>query len=63
MSHNVCLYLGGAFAVLAYVIGFIVGWAGAPRGGDVLEGPMPWCDWCECYHHSTAVCITKGDRT
>lgn len=21
------------------------------------EMPMPWCNYCQCYHHSTARCI------
>jgi hypothetical protein len=28
---------------------------------DVLgDAPMPWCEVCQGYHHSTASCIVKG---
>jgi hypothetical protein len=27
---------------------------------SLLEEPMPWCDHCQCYHHSTARCISKN---
>lgn len=24
-----------------------------------LEGDMPWCDYCKCWHHETATCIYR----
>ena len=32
------------------------------RGRITEDMPMPWCDWCACYHHVTADCITKNGR-
>lgn len=29
---------------------------------ESVEQGMPWCDWCACYHHDTAECITKDGR-
>jgi len=27
---------------------------------DVSIRPMPWCDNCQCYHHTTADCIRRN---
>jgi hypothetical protein len=29
---------------------------------DIETADMPWCDYCTCYHHSTADHITKPEE-